>query len=547
MYCNQCEQTARGTACTAGGVCGKDPQTAALQDVLLYSVRGLSVYLQEARKRGIISPEMNRFSIKCLFATLTNVNFDPQALFNLVQENVKLRETIKLQLGDNAPLFADPAAKFIPANTLDGLALQGLEVEKALFTDAAASPDIQSLQQLLLYGLKGVAAYAYHAAILGQEDDKVYAFIHEAMALLGSAQMELSAWLEWVLKCGEINLLAMELLDRANTSTLGHPQPHSVPLGHRPGKCILVSGHDMQDLLVLLKETEGTGISIYTHGEMLPAHGYPELNKYSQLYGHYGTAWQNQRKEFADFPGAILMTTNCIQEPQESYKGNIFTTGPVGWPGVEHISGSFQKVIDKAMSLPGFMEETDNGSVTVGFARHTVMGAAQQVIQAVNNGDLRHIFLVGGCDGARGARSYYTEFVEKAPQDTAILTLGCGKFRFFDKQLGNIGPLPRLMDMGQCNDAYSAIQVAVALSNAFECGVNDLPLSLVLSWYEQKAVSILLTLLYLGIKNIRIGPTLPAFISPNVLNIMIENYGLQLITSPEEDIKTLLGSNGAGQ
>ncbi|MDQ5986730.1 MAG: Hydroxylamine reductase [Syntrophus sp. SKADARSKE-3] len=349
-------------------------------------------------------------------------------------------------------------------------------------------------------------------------------------------------WVGLVLKCGEINLRTMELLDAGNTGAYGHPVPTSVPLGVKKGKAVLVSGHDLKDLETILKQTEGKGINVYTHGEMLPAHGYPALKKYTHLYGHYGTAWQNQHTEFAAFPGAILMTTNCIQRPLDTYKDNIFTTGLVGWPGVTHVmDGSFTPVIDKAMSLPGFTEDKPGKTVTTGFARNAVMGVAGPVIQAVKEKNIRHFFLVAGCDGAKPGRNYYTEFVEKVPADCVVLTLACGKFRFFDKELGAIGGIPRLLDIGQCNDTYSAIQIAVALANAFECGVNDLPLSMVLSWYEQKAVAILLTLLYLGIKDIRLGPSLPAFVSPNVLDVLVKNFAIKPITTPDEDLKTILG------
>jgi hydroxylamine reductase len=344
------------------------------------------------------------------------------------------------------------------------------------------------------------------------------------------------------MECGAVNLKAMELLDAANTGTYGHPVPTEVPLGAEKGKAILVSGHDLKDLGRLLEQTEGKGINIYTHGEMLPCHGYPELKKYKHFYGHYGTAWQNQQKEFAEFPGAILMTTNCIQKPVTSYHDNIFTTGLVGWPGVTHVSNDdFTPVIEKALEMDGFTEKTEKGKVLSGFARNTVLGVADKVIDGVKSGAIRHFFLVGGCDGAKSGRNYYTEFVEKVPEDCIVLTLACGKFRFFDKQLGDIGGIPRLLDIGQCNDAYSAIKIAVALAEAFECGVNDLPLSMILSWYEQKAVAILLTLLHLGIKDIRLGPSLPAFISPNVLNFLVENFNIMPISTPDDDLKAILG------
>lgn len=541
MYCNQCEQTAKGMACTVSGVCGKKPEVAAMQDALLYTLKGLAMYACEGQKQGWVDNKIGHFVAEGVFATLTNVNFDPQRFFSWIKEAIELREDLKQKMAvkGNLPLALDASMEFTPANTIDGVIKQGEEI--GLLIDKKADPDIQSLQELLLYGIKGVAAYAHHAAILGQEDTEVYSFIFEALATLASKEMELSGWLDLVMRCGKVNLRAMELLDTANTSAFGHPVPTEVPLGHRAGKCILVSGHDLEDLKLLLEATIGKGIDVYTHGEMLPAHGYPELKKYPHLYGNYGTAWQNQKKEFVDFPGPILMTTNCIQEPQQSYKGNIFTTGPVGWPGVKHLSKDFSELINMAFIMPGFDNTEEKGSVMVGFAHKTVLGVADKVIAAVKSGDLKHIFLIGGCDGARPGRNYYTELVENTPPDTMVLTLGCGKYRFYDQKLGDIQGIPRLLDMGQCNDAYSAIKVAVALSEAFNCTVNELPLSLVLSWYEQKAVSILLSLLYLGIKDIRLGPTLPAFVSSNVLKVLVDNFGLKPVTSVDQDLLSMLG------
>ena len=435
------------------------------------------------------------------------------------------------------------AARFTPAPSDKG-DLAGLVKQGEAHTLTALDPDadIASLKQTVLYGIKGVAAYADHAALLGQYDASVAAYIYEALAAMLRTDLDLGAWVALAMKCGAANLTAMQILDAGNTGTYGHPTPTAVPIGHRKGKAILVSGHDLRDLETLLKQTEGKGIDIYTHGEMLPTHGYPKLKAYPHFFGHYGTAWQNQIKEFAAFPGAILMTTNCIQKPQQSYLPNIFTTGLVGWPGAVHVGNEdFSAVIQRALALPGFTDDQDCGAVNVGFGRNTVMSVAPAVIEAVKAGKIRHFFLVGGCDGAKPGRNYYTEFVEKAPADTIILTLACGKFRFFDKPLGDIGGIPRLLDIGQCNDAYSAIQIAVALAGAFNCGVNELPLSLILSWYEQKAVAILLTLLSLGIKNIRLGPSLPAFITPNVLAFLVENFGIKAISTPAEDLKDILG------
>jgi hydroxylamine reductase len=410
-------------------------------------------------------------------------------------------------------------------------------------SDPTIDPDILSLQHILIFGIKGVAAYADHAQILSQKDDKVYAFIHEGLAATLRKDLSLNDWVGLVLKCGEINLRAMELLDAGNTGTYGHPVPTKVSLGAKKGKAILVSGHDLKDLEELLKQTDGKGIYVYTHGEMLPAHGYPGFKKYSHFYGHYGTAWQNQIREFSDFPGAILMTTNCLQRPRESYKDNIFTSGTVGWPGVPHISDrNLKPVVDMALAMRGFQEDKNGRFVMVGFARNTVMNVADKVIEAVKGKAIRHFFLVGGCDGAKAGRNYYTEFVEKVPKDCVVLTLACGKFRFFDKDLGDIEGIPRLLDVGQCNDAYSAVQIASALSKAFNVGINELPLSLILSWYEQKAVAILLTLLYLGIKNIKLGPSLPAFVSPNVLKVLVDNFNIQPISTPDQDLLAALGN-----
>ncbi len=541
MFCYQCEQTAKGEACTRMGVCGKDSDVAALQDLLVYAVEGLSQVAAEARKAGILDSEVNGFTVEALFSTLTNVDFDPHRFPVLLERCVSLREGLKAKLraaGKKTELGGP--AELELAQGLDGLVEQGRELE--LLYAEGEDPDIRSLKHITLFGIKGLAAYADHARILGKEDDKVYAYIHETLAAMLRTDLGLNDWIGLSLKCGETNLRAMELLDEANTSTYGHPVPTRVPLGAKKGKAILVSGHDLKDLEEILKQSQGKGIFVYTHGEMLPTHGYPGLKKYPHFYGHYGTAWQNQQREFEAFPGAILMTTNCIQKPRDSYKSNIFTSGLVGWPGVVHIQGGdFGPVIQRALELPGFQQDLEKGSVMVGFARNAVMGVADKVIQAVKSGAIKHFFLVGGCDGAKPGRSYYSEFVEKVPKDCVVLTLACGKFRFFDKDLGDIGGIPRLLDVGQCNDAYSAIQIALALSQAFNVGVNQLPLSLILSWYEQKAVAILLTLLHLGIKNMRLGPSLPAFITPNVLNVLVKNFDIKPINTPDEDLKAILG------
>jgi len=436
--------------------------------------------------------------------------------------------------------FRPGAATFIPEPSKGGMLIQGESV--GVMVDKKISKDIRSLRELVVYGVKGLAAYVAHAQVLVQIDQEIYEFIYEALVATTDASKTIDDYVALALKCGEVNLRAMELLDGGHTGRYGHPVPTSVPLGPKKGKAILISGHDLHDLELLLQQTEGKGVNIYTHGEMLPGHGYPELKKYTHFYGHYGTAWQNQAKEFNAFPGPILMTTNCIQEPKVSYLDRIFTTGQVGWPGAPHIADKdFTVVIDKALEMSGFEEDVPGKSVNVGFARNAVMNVAPQVIDAVKNKAIRHFFLVGGCDGAKPGRNYYSDLVENVPEDCVVLTLGCGKFRFFDQDLGDIGGIPRLLDVGQCNDAYSAIQIAVALAGAFECDVNDLPLSLVLSWYEQKAAVVLLSLLFLGIKDIRLGPSLPAFLSPNVLNVLVENFNIMPISTADEDLKLILG------
>jgi hydroxylamine reductase len=543
MFCNQCEQVSKGGACTKVGVCGKDPDVSALQDLLIHVLQGVSLYAQEGRMIGITNPKADLFTVEGVFSTLTNVDFDPERFEVLIRQAVEIREDLRDKVGGSGGRvdFDHPAASFTPADTIEGLVSQGDKVD--IMGKAEENPDILSLKQIVLYGLKGVAAYADHAKILGQEDEEVYAFVHEALAALLRRDFVADDWIAMALKCGEVNLRAMEILDEANTGTYGHPVPTAVPLGHRTGKAILISGHDLKDLEALLEQTAGKGLDVYTHGEMLPTHGYPGLKKHPHFYGHYGTAWQNQAREFAAFPGAIVMTTNCIQKPAASYQDNLFTAGLVGWPGVAHIADrDFTPVIDKALAMEGFTEDEERGSVTTGFARNAVLSVADKIVAAVKDKKIRHFFLVGGCDGARPGRNYYTEFVEQVPEDCVVLTLACGKFRFFDKQLGDIGGIPRLLDVGQCNDAYSAVKIAGALAEAFGCGVNDLPLSLVLSWYEQKAVAILLTLLHLGIKDIRLGPTLPAFITSNVLDVLVKNFDLKPITTPEEDLKAMLGT-----
>ncbi len=547
MFCYQCEQTAKGTGCTAFGVCGKGPETAALQDLLVYATLGIGQYAHRARQLGAKNHEVDVFVTEALFTTVTNVDFDPERLKSLLFKAYDLKEKTKqlylnaCQQSGKTPEELSGPATWKPADSLNELVRQG-EAVTLENNIKKYGEDIAGLMHLILYGLKGMAAYTDHAQILGQEDDKVYAFFHETLNFLTKGSFTINELLATALKCGEVNIRIMELLDKANTGSYGHPIPTAVPITTKKGKAIVVSGHDLKDLAELLKQTEGKGINIYTHGEMLPTHGYPELKKYPHFIGNYGGAWQDQQKEFDAFPGAILMTTNCIQKPKESYKNRIFTSGLVAWLGVTHISDrNFTPVIEAALAAPGFLDDEPEKTIMVGFGHNAVMGAAQQVIDAVKSGAIRHFFLIGGCDGAKTGRNYYTQFAQMVPKDCVILTLACGKYRFNKLEFGDIGGIPRLLDVGQCNDAYSAIQIAVALANAFNTDVNGLPLSFILSWYEQKAVCILLSLLYLGIKNMRLGPTLPAFVTPAALKILQEKLNLMTITTPEADLKAILG------
>ncbi|MBU1694318.1 MAG: hydroxylamine reductase [Verrucomicrobia bacterium] len=547
MFCYQCEQTAKGTGCTAFGVCGKDPDTAVLQDLLVYAQKGISQYAHRARQLGARDHEVDVFVLEALFTTVTNVNFDPKRIEVMLRKAAAMRDRARALYekactgkGVQAEKLDGPAA-WPPAPDLDGLIRQGEQVSVESRIEAQGA-DITGLQELLLYGLKGTAAYADHALILGREDDTVYAFMHEALDFLTQPSPSVDELLAMNLKCGEVNLTVMGLLDAAHTGAYGHPVPTPVRITAVKGKAILVSGHDLKDLEALLQQTQGTGINVYTHGEMLPAHGYPGLKKYKHLAGNYGGAWQDQRQEFDLFPGAILMTTNCIQKPKDSYTGRIFTSGLVAWPGVRHIAKrDFQPVIKAALAAPGFPADEPEKTILVGFGHNAVLGVADKVIEAVKKGDIRHFFLIGGCDGAKPGRDYYTEFAQAVPKDCVILTLACGKYRFNKLDFGTVAGLPRLLDVGQCNDAYSAIKIASALAGAFGCGVNDLPLSLILSWYEQKAVCILLTLLHLGLRNIRIGPNLPAFLTPPVVKVLVDKFNIQPVGSVEKDLAAALG------
>ena len=517
MFCFQCEQTAMSTGCTGNaGVCGKKSDTANLQDKLTGALIGLAC----AVKKSSATATTDKLMLSGLFTTITNVNFNNETINELTEEITK--EKVKL------------------SNTCLDYDMQNLWDDQE---------DIRSLKSLILFGLRGVAAYAYHAMVLGYKDEQVNNFFYEGMSTISDAAATVESLLPLVLKTGEINLTCMALLDKANTDSFGIPVPTTVPLTVEKGPFIVITGHDLYDLKLLLEQTANKGINIYTHGEMLPAHAYPELKKYPHLKGNFGTAWQNQQKEFDNLPAPILFTTNCLMPVRTSYADRVFTTEVVSYPEIVHIGENkdFTPVMDKALALGGYAEDTEftgiNGgnTVTTGFGHGTVLGVADKVVAAVKTGAIKHFFLVGGCDGAKTGRNYYTDFVKLTPPDSIILTLACGKYRFNDLDLGTIGGLPRIMDMGQCNDAYGAIKVAVALSEAFNCTVNELPLSFVLSWYEQKAVCILLTLLHLGVKNIYLGPTLPAFLSPNILNFLVENYSISPISTPEKDLKKILG------
>ncbi len=543
LFCYQCEQTSKGKGCTVAGVCGKLADVAVLQDLLTHALKGLSVVASEGRRVGMVDQEVNRFTAEALFTTLTNVNFDPERFFAYVNRAVELREALKKKVAaaGGETDFGGGPENFFPAATLEGMVGQGKEV---MWTSArsANDPDIKSLQDTVVFSLGGIAAYTHHAQILGQEDDAVYGFFHHALTKIVENKLPLQEWLAIVLKSGEINLRAMELLDAGNAGTYGAPVPTKVPLGHKKGKAILVSGHDLADLEKILEQSEGKGIYVYTHGEMLPTHGYPNLKKFKHFYGHYGTAWQNQWKEFPKFPGAIVMTTNCLQKPLESYRDNIFTAGAVGWPRTRHMADKdFTPAIGKALEMPGFSKDADGKNITVGYGHESLSEVADKIIEHVKGGKIRRIFVVAGCDGVKPERNYYTEFVERLPKDCIVITFACGKFKFNHLDLGEIDGIPRLIDAGQCNDAYSAIRFASILSERLRISINELPMSFIISWYEQKSVAILMTLLYLGVKDIRLGPSLPAFVTPNVLDVLVKEFGLKPIGRADYDLKEILG------
>ena len=546
MFCRQCEQAAKGIGCDVMGVCGKNPEVAALQDLMLFGLKGLAIYADKARELDARDQNADMFLVEGLFTAVTNVDFDPVQIAGKLRRCYDEKEKVKALYetafrekngGHAAPIAEGPAA-WVIADTLEGLVAQGrLHGVKSQHSD----PDILSAIEIVVYGLKGMAAYANHAYILGKADEEVFAFFHKALAATADGSKGLMDFVGMAMECGRINIKVMGLLNEGHVEHYSHPVPTKVQLGTRKNKGILVSGHDLRMLEELLKQTEGKGIDIYTHGEMLPAHGYPGLKKYDHLYANFGGAWQDQHKEFPDFPGAIIFNTNCIQRPADQYKDRLFTWGEVGWPGIKHLTGwNFDEVISKALECPD-MADAPAKEILVGFGHNAVLGVADKVIDAVKAGQIKHFFLIGGCDGAKPGRNYFTEFAEQVPQDCVILTLACGKFRFNKQEFGDIGGIPRLLDVGQCNDAYSAVQIALALAGAFNCGVNELPLSFILSWYEQKAHVILLSLLFLGIKDIKLGPALPAYLSPNVLNFLVQNFNIGQIGDVQADLRASLG------
>lgn len=543
MYCYQCEQTSQGTGCTTIGVCGKEPGTTKLQDMMVHICKGISQYEHRLNKMGKTNDAADRTVLEALFMTMTNVNFDEDEHVEYI--NGKLATTLESSKKAYLSLCESPAEISGPGQW------KPFETKEELIKDSESvgvevrakdlDPDIASLQELLTYGVKGLAAYAHHAYLLGYENKDVYSFVHEALDYMTEKEQTLDKLVGYCLKAGEVNLLVMEMLDKAHTESFGNPEPTQVATTHEEGKAILVSGHDLKATYELLKQTEGKGVNVYTHGELLPANSYPELKKFAHLKGNYGSAWQHQQKEFDAFPGAVLITTNCLKPVEESYQDRIFTIDVVGHKGCKKVEGyDFSPVIEAALKEKGFTDTPEKKTTTIGFGHNAVLGAADKVVDLVKTGKVKHFFLIGGCDGAEFARNYFTDFAEKSPDDTIILTLGCGKFRVNHMDYGDIEGIPRLLDLGQCNDAYSAIRIATALSEAFEVGVNDLPLSLIISWFEQKAVAVLLTLLFLGIKDIRLGPTLPAFVSPNVLKLLVEKYNIQPTVNAEKDLKEIL-------
>lgn len=558
MFCYQCEQTANGKGCTRLGVCGKTPEIANLQDLLIYQVKGISCYGKVLSELGHpIEKAVIAFIESVLFTTLTNVNFDAEVHVQLLQESQKIKDSLRekvsasegssnLHDSDYCSCHTAQAQYRLPSTKSEMLhdaPIAGIMYDKSL------DPDIRSLWQTILYGLKGISAYGHQARELGYCSDQVDSFYITALESLTDDRLTVEELIRMTMRTGEAAIEVMKVLDEANTSVYGNPSPHTVNVHIRKGPFIIVSGHDLKDLEMLLRQTEGTGINIYTHGEMLPSHGYEGLKKYPHLVGNFGGAWQDQQKQFDGIPGCILMTTNCLMRPRESYKDRIYSTNVVGWEGVKYIpkkpdgTKDFSEIIRHSLELGGFTQDVEPHEILVGFGHHATLSYADKIVQAVESGKLRHFFLIGGCDGARPGRNYYTDFAQLVPKDCMILTLACGKYRFNKMDFGEVAGLPRLLDIGQCNDVYSAIRIATALADAFNTDVNGLPLSLIISWYEQKAVADLLALLSLGIRNIYLGPELPAFLSPNVLQYLVDTFHLRKITNPEDDIKTCLKQN----
>lgn len=543
MFCYQCEQTAGGKGCTKMGVCGKTPEIAALQDLLIYQIKGISCYAKEIVEKGEnVDKSIVTFIENSLFTTLTNVNFDADFHVEILKESQRIKEKVRKQVGKikNDTDHATYNLSETKSEMLEDAKKAGIMYDQKL------DPDIRSLRQTIIYGLKGISAYGHQARELGYYDDQVDNFYIRALEATTDDTLSVEELIRWTMRTGDMSVAVMKKLDEANTTVYDNPSPHKVNVHIKKGPFIIVSGHDLKDLEMLLEQTEGKGINIYTHGEMIPSHGYPGLKKYPHLVGNFGSAWQNQQKEFDNISGCILMTTNCLMRPRETYKDRIFTTSVVGWDGVKHIpkgkdgKKDFTEIINKALELGGYEEDQEPHEILVGFGHNATLSNAETIVNAVKDGKIRHFFLIGGCDGARPGRSYYTEFAKMVPDDCIILTLACGKYRFNKLEFGEVAGLPRLLDIGQCNDAYSAVRIATALADAFGTDVNGLPLSLIISWYEQKAVADLLALLSLGIKGIFLGPTLPAFLSPNVLQYLVDTFNLRLISTPEDDLKTCL-------
>ncbi|MGN2370926.1 hydroxylamine reductase [Clostridium cagae] len=543
MFCYQCEQTAGGKGCTKLGVCGKTPEVANLQDLLIYQCKGISVYAMELIEKGEnIDKDIVKFVENSLFTTLTNVNFDAEVHVEMLKESQKIKEELRKKIGNNKEY--PEQASYNLSKTKDEMLKDSKKA--GIMFDQTIDADVRSLRQTIIYGLKGISAYGHQARFLGYYDDQVDNFYFRGLECTTNDNLSVEELIRMTMRTGDMSVAVMKKLDEANTETYKNPTPHKVNVHIKKGPFIIVSGHDLRDLEMLLKQTEGKGINIYTHGEMIPSHGYPGLKKYKHLVGNYGGAWQDQQKEFDGIPGCILMTTNCLMRPRETYKDRIFTTSVVGWDGLKYIKADkdgykdFTEIIEKALELGGFKESEEPHEILVGFGHHATLSNAETIVNAVKEGEVRHFFLIGGCDGARPGRNYYTEFAKKVPMDCIILTLACGKYRFNKLEFGEVAGLPRLLDVGQCNDAYSAVRIATELADAFDTDVNGLPLSIILSWYEQKAVADLLALLSLGIKGIFVGPTLPAFFSPNVLQYLVDTFNLKLISEPDDDLKTCL-------